>query len=67
MGIYIYLIKGKVNVMSEVHLLMIVYNLKRMISIVGIDDLKRRLRGFFAQTLGGIRINPDKFEISVWH
>ncbi|MET3878939.1 hypothetical protein ABIE50_004351 [Chitinophaga sp. OAE865] len=53
--------------MSEVHLLMIVYNLKRMISIVGIDDLKRRLRGFFAQTLGGIRINPDKFEISVWH
>jgi hypothetical protein len=37
------LLRGKVGVMSEVNLLMIVYNLTRMISIIGINEFKRRM------------------------
>ena len=36
------LLKGKINVMSEVNLLMIVYNLTRMISIIGIRKFKTK-------------------------
>ncbi len=42
------LLKGKIHVMSEVNLLMMVYNLSRMISILGMDELKRRLGIFSA-------------------
>lgn len=38
------LMKGKQNVLSEVNLIMICYNLKRLVSIVGIKVLKDRLK-----------------------
>ena len=41
------LMKGKVNVLSEVNLLMIIYNLKRSISIIGQDELRKKLRALF--------------------
>lgn len=40
------LMRGKVNVLSEVNLLMIVYNLSRLISIIGLNDLKKKLKDF---------------------
>ena len=39
------LIKGKENVLSEVNLIMICYNLKRLMSILGSKELKNRLKG----------------------
>lgn len=42
------LLKGKKNVLSEVHLMMTIYNLSRMIKILGMDVLKRRLITFYA-------------------
>lgn len=41
------LMRGKENVLSEVNLLMIIYNLKRSISIIGKDELRKRLRELF--------------------
>lgn len=38
------LIKGKQNVLSEVNLMMICYNLRRMMSIFSINDLKNKLK-----------------------
>ena len=38
------LMKGKQNVLSEVNLIMICYNLKRLVSIVGLKVLKDRLK-----------------------
>src|SRR5688572_23355306 len=40
------LMAGKVNVLSEVNLLMMVYNLSRSISILGLNELKKKLNGF---------------------
>jgi len=40
------LMKGKVNVLSEVNLLMMAYNLSRSISILGLNELKKKLNGF---------------------
>ena len=45
------LLKGKVGVMSEVNLLMMVYNLTRTISIIGINEFKRKLSGLSAYFL----------------
>ena len=45
------LMKGKANVLSEVNLLMIIYNLRRCMAILGTEDLKRRLKGFFESGL----------------
>lgn len=39
------LMKGKQNVLSEVNLMMICYNLRRLISIFGVTELKARLMG----------------------
>ena len=36
--------KGKENVLTEVNILMICYNLRRLISILGIKELKNRLK-----------------------
>ncbi len=48
------LMRGKQNVLSEVHLLMIVYNLKRTISILGgIKGLRERLKNFVILILFG--------------
>jgi len=38
------LMRGKQNVLSEVNLIMICYNLKRLVSIVGLKVLKDRLK-----------------------
>ncbi|WP_019539560.1 IS1182 family transposase [Proteiniphilum acetatigenes] len=40
------LMRGKANVLSEVNLLMIIYNLRRCMTIFG-DDFKRRLREYY--------------------
>lgn len=39
------LIKGKENVLSEVNLIMICYNLRRLMSILGPKELKNKLKG----------------------
>ncbi|MBL1279271.1 MAG: IS1182 family transposase [Fluviicola sp.] len=38
------LMKGKENVLSEVNLMMTVYNLRRLMSIFSVDELKNKLR-----------------------
>ncbi|HHH52851.1 MAG TPA: hypothetical protein ENK91_04275 [Bacteroidetes bacterium] len=38
------LMKGKENVLSEVNMMMICYNLRRLMSIFDLDDLKRKLK-----------------------
>ena len=42
------LMKGKEFVLGEVHLLFMIYNLKRSISLLGFEELKRRLASFLA-------------------
>ena len=42
------LMKGKQHVLSEVNLVMICYNLRRLISIFGVNGLKNRLKGLVA-------------------
>ena len=37
--------KGKQNVLSEVNLVMICYNLRRIMSILGPKELKNKLKG----------------------
>ncbi|GAC1488938.1 MAG: IS1182 family transposase [Flavisolibacter sp.] len=45
------LLKGRIKVLSEVHLMMTIYNLTRVIGILGIDVLKKRLKSLFASLL----------------
>jgi transposase len=42
------LVRGKPNVLTEVRLMMIIYNLKRALSIFGEIELKKRLKGLLA-------------------
>jgi len=42
------LMKGKKNVLSEVNILMICYNLRRLVSILGIETLKNKLKELYA-------------------
>ena len=46
------LIKGKENVLSEVNLMMMVYKLRRLISIYDINNLKPRLKSLVFQIMG---------------
>lgn len=46
------LMKGKQNVLSEVNLMMICYNLRRLMSIYGIEELKTRLKSLKAYYFG---------------
>ena len=46
------LMKGKENVLSEVNLMMMVYNLRRLMSIFDINDLKGRLKSLVSFILG---------------
>lgn len=46
------LMKGKENVLTEVNILMICYNLRRLISIFGIKELKDRLKSLALTYLG---------------
>lgn len=41
------LMKGKENVLSEVNIIMICYNLRRLISILGINELKNRFKNLY--------------------
>jgi len=45
------LMKGKENVLSEVNLMMICYNLRRLMSIFSINDLKNKLKQLVAMFL----------------
>ena len=56
------LLKGKVNVMAEVNLLMIVYNLTRMISVIGINEFKKKLGGLATYLLAYIATLKSNFE-----
>ena len=47
------LMRGKEHVLSEVNLMMMVYNLRRLMSIFEIDELKRRLKDHYA-VFGGV-------------
>ena len=40
------LMKGKQHVLSEVNLMMMVYNLRRLMSIFGVNELRSRLKSF---------------------
>lgn len=51
LGFTFTLMKGKTNVLSEVNLLMMVYNLTRTISIIGLDQFKKKLKGFWSYFL----------------
>jgi hypothetical protein len=55
------LLKRKKNVMSEVHLLMMAYNLTRMIAIIGSNEFKRRLGGLSAYLLALIATPRTNF------
>lgn len=50
------LMKGKQNVLSEVNLYMICYNLRRIVSILGVKALKQRLKGLVPIILAHIGI-----------
>jgi len=50
------LMKGKQHVLSEVNILMICYNLTRIISIYGVNELKNRLEDLYLYFLKLIRI-----------
>jgi len=49
--------KGKENVLSEVNLMMICYNLRRLISIFSVNALKDRLKGLASLFFGFIKEN----------
>jgi len=55
------LLKRKKNVMSEVHLLMMAYNLTRVIAIIGINEFKRRLGGLATYLLALIATLKTNF------
>jgi len=46
------LMKGKQHVLSEVNLIMICYNLRRVMSILGVNELKSRLKELRSYILG---------------
>lgn len=46
------LMKGKENVLTEVNLMMMCYNLRRLMSIFEINDLKTRLRSYICSIFG---------------
>lgn len=45
------LMKGKDHVLSEVNIMMICYNLRRIMSILGVKELKNRLKSLFSSFL----------------
>lgn len=51
------LMKGKENVLTEVNLMMMVYNLRRLMSIFEINDLKSRLKDFLFNILAKYDLN----------
>jgi len=60
------LMKGKENVLSEVNLMMICYNLRRLISIYSIDQLKTMLRSFDFDLFNIFESFSSQFRISIF-
>ena len=61
------LMKGKDNVLSEVNIMMICYNLKRLTAIFGSKDLKNKfkeLASFFFKKIERVLLNLSHFKIS---
>jgi len=61
------LMKGKEYVLSEVHLLFMIYNLRRSVSILGLKELKRRLTilmTFIFQRIWSYRLILSHFQTS---
>ncbi|MET0638337.1 MAG: transposase [Chitinophagaceae bacterium] len=54
------LMRGKINVLSEVNLLMIVYNLRRLISVIGIDGLKKKFKDFLFNFLNSFSFGANE-------
>ncbi|MCH8325111.1 MAG: transposase [Bacteroidetes bacterium] len=50
------LMKGKEHVLSEVNIMMICYNLRRLMSIFSINELKSKLKNIGLQSLTAIRL-----------
>ena len=48
--------KGKENVLSEVNVMMTVYNLRRLMSIFDLNDLKTRLKALVLELFGKIGV-----------
>lgn len=57
------LVRGKTNVMSEMNLLMMVYNLSRIISILGMETLKRKLNGILGLLFAQINLFQTKIDV----
>jgi transposase len=57
------IMKRKANVLSEVNLYMMIYNLKRSISIMGVDKLKKKLKDLYASLLSCFETIWRRFEI----
>lgn len=55
------LLKGKKLVLSEIHLLMTIYNLTRMITILGVDKTKKRLGSLLASLYACINVVKTEF------
>jgi hypothetical protein len=51
------LMNGKKDVLSEVYLLFVIYNLWRSVSILGQEELKNRLKALVTLILKGILAN----------
>ena len=60
------LMKGKENVLSEVNILFMIYNLRRTMSILGSNELKMRLKAFinlFSCFFNPIRVILSRFKL----
>lgn len=56
------LMKGKENVLSEVNLLFSIYNLKRVLSILGSEELRKRLKDQILLLLDQIGLEINSFK-----
>jgi len=66
------LMKGKENVLSEVNLLFMIYNLRRVMSILGPNELKKRLKSLIFHIFYKIRLilacfSKFKHQLAIWN
>ena len=66
------LMKGKENVLSEVNLLFMTYNLRRIMSILGPNELKNRLKSLIFHIFHKIRpilacFSKFKHQLAIWN
>jgi hypothetical protein len=60
------LMKGKEHVLSEVNLMMMVYNLKRLMSILGVNDLKTRLKQLVRLLMANFKLHRVDLRLFVF-